>query len=199
MHLSKLKKLAVLSSALVLSANVSAVEFEVTPMLGQMFANDMKSSVDGSDLSVDSGSSFGVALSWQDTPNGQGQVLIQSTRHDFKSEVDNNTYDLDILYAHFNGVAQFRNPNYVSTVSLGLGGALFDSLSSEKFYPSATISFGTRHEMSPEFTVVTELRGYATLVDESDGMFCQGEVCHGFFGDSLWLQSSFSVGVAYKF
>jgi len=199
MHLSKLKKSAFLSSALLLSASASAVEFEITPMLGQMFANDMQSTLDGSDISVDSGSSIGIALSWQDTPNGQGQVLIQSTRHDFKSDVDDNTYDLDILYAHFNGVAQFRQPNYVSTVSLGLGGAFVDSLGSEKLYPSATISFGTRHEMSPEFTVITELRGYATLVDENDDMFCQADVCHGQFSDSIWLQSSFSVGVAYKF
>lgn len=199
MSISKPLKQSIALSILLATTSISAQEFEITPMFGQMFASDMKNTNDGSDLSVDSGSSFGIALAWQDTPNGQGQVLIQSVGHDFKSSVDENTYDLDILYAHFNGVAQFRQPNYISTVSLGFGGAVFDSINGEEVYPSATIAFGTRHEMANNFALITEIRGYATLVDESDDLFCQDEVCHSAFSDSLWLETSLSVGVSYKF
>ena len=107
---------------------------------------------------------------------------------------------LDITYAHFNGVALFRQQNYVTTLSLGVGGAYFDAeQGSEEVYPSASISFGTRYEFEDNMALVTELRAYATLIDDEDALFCQQEVCSANFTDSLWIDSSISIGIAIKF
>ena len=64
---------------------------------------------------------------------------------------------------------------------------------------SASVAFGTRYEFSKQVALVTELRAYATLIDEDDAMFCQQELCSANFKDSLWIDSSITVGIAYKF
>ncbi|WP_206483509.1 hypothetical protein [Thalassotalea sp. G2M2-11] len=179
--------------------SASAVEFEIQPFIGQMYSPDLQGSTSQTDLSVDNAMNYGIALSWQDSPNGLGQVMLNAVNHEFTSELDNKEYSLDILYAHFNGVALFRQQNYTTTVSLGLGGAYFDSDMSQELYPSATIAIGTRYEFSNNLALVTELRGYASIIDNDDNMFCQGETCHATFDDSLWSETNISIGFAYKF
>ncbi|MDG1751058.1 MAG: hypothetical protein P8I03_05265 [Thalassotalea sp.] len=181
------------------SFSAVATDFEVSAFLGQMYSSDLTEVSADNTLSVDTGGNFGVAVAWQDSPNGQGQIMLNVVSHDFYSDTDNQNHSLDIMYAHFNGIAQFRQQNYVTTVSLGLGGAYFDSEVSEELYPSATVAFGTRYEFSDNVALFTEIRGYASLVDDADNMFCENEICHAQFQDSLWIESNISIGIAIKF
>lgn len=180
------------------SNSVMANQFEISAMLGQMYSSDLVAS-DNSNINVESGSNIAVGIAWQESVNGQGQVLLNRVSHDFVGQ-NGSSDTLDITYAHFNGVALFRQQNYVTTMSLGVGGAYFDAnQGSEELYPSASIAIGTRYELSDNMTIVTELRAYATLIDEDDIMFCQQDVCNTSFDDSLWMDSSIAVGVAIKF
>ena len=193
----RLTSLAIISTLLTSTAAL-ANEVEVSVMLGQMYSSDLVAS-DGSDIDVDSAGNIAIGVAWQETKNGQGQVLLNRVSHDFKGENAEND-SLDIIYAHFNGVALFRQQNYVTTMSLGFGGAYFDADNgSDELYPSAAISFGTRYEFSDTMALVTELRAYATLVDEDDAMFCKAEICSANFDNSLWVDSTISVGIAMKF
>lgn len=184
--------------SLIVSKAVHANQLEISVMVGQMFGSDLVAS-DNSDISTDSGSNFAIGIAWEENVNGQGQVLLNRVSHDFVGEnAEKNS--LDITYAHFNGVALFRQQNYVTTLSLGFGGAYFDAdQGGNEVYPSASVAFGTRYEFSKQMALVTELRAYATLIDEDDAMFCQQELCSGNFKDSLWIDSSITVGIAYKF
>ena len=198
--MSYTKKIAkYLGLALFISSSSFATEFEITPFFGQTYGSDIISSDGNTDISVDSATNFGIGIAWQDSPNGQGQILFNSVSHDFESDLDGETYAIDILYAHFNGIAQFRQQNYVTTVSIGLGGAYFDTSGGSELYPSATVAFGTRYEFSDGFSLITEIRSYASLVDEKDNGFCSGETCTAQFDDALWLDTSISVGIAFKF
>lgn len=184
--------------ALFLSNTVRANQLEVSVMLGQMVSSDLVAN-DNNDISVDSGNNIAIGLAWQENINGQGQVLLNRVSHDFIGEnAEKNS--LDITYAHFNGVALFRQQNYVTTLSLGFGGAHFDAeQGSDELYPSASVAFGTRYEFSKQMALVTELRAYATLIDEDDAIFCLQDNCSANFTDSLWIDSSISVGIAIKF
>lgn len=193
-----LKKAFVLYVTL-FSFSAIASDFEVSAYLGQMYSSDLTDTSTDNTLSVDAGGNFGLAVAWQDSPNGQGQIMLNVVSHDFSSEADNQNHSLDIMYAHFNGIAQFRQQSYVTTVSLGLGGAYFDSDVSEELYPSATLAFGTRYEFSDRVALFTELRGYASLVDDADNMFCENEICHAQFKDTLWVESNISLGISIKF
>lgn len=194
---SQLIPIAMLCS-LSISNAVQANQLEVSVMAGQMYGSDLVAS-DSSDINTDSGSNIAIGIAWQENVNGQGQVLLNRVSHDFIGENAEQS-SLDITYAHFNGVALFRQQNYVTTLSLGFGGAHFDAeQGNNEVYPSASVAFGTRYEFSKQMALVTELRAYATLIDEDDAMFCQQDICSANFDNSLWIDSSIAVGIAIKF
>lgn len=176
-----------------------ASDFEITPFIGQMFASNVDSTIDGSKLSLDKGTNLGISFAWQDTPNGQGQVLLNFVSHDFNSPLDNQEHSLDIIYAHFSGIAQFRQQHYVTTFSLGLGGAYFDVDSENDLYPSLTAAIGTRYEFADNLALVTEIRGYMSLIKENEQLFCQDGLCSAKFNETLWTETTLSVGLAYSF
>lgn len=194
---SHLTSLAIACTVL-MSNTAIANELEISAMLGQMYSSDLVTS-DNSDISTDSGNNIAIGLAWQESVNGQGQVLLNHVSHDFVGQNGSNE-SVDITYAHFNGVALFRQQNYVTTLSLGVGGAYFDAnQGNEELFPSASLAFGTRYEFSQQMALVTELRAYATLIDEDNTMFCQQDVCSANFTDALWIDSSIAVGIAVKF
>lgn len=188
-----------LSLFLLPMSTVNAQDIEITPFVGQMFSSDLQDGTSGETLSVDSATSIGLGIAWQDTPRGQGQILLNYVSHDFDNLAGDEAHSLDIIYAHFNGIAQFKQQNYVTTFSIGLGGAYFDTDESEELYPSATVAIGTRYEFSNNLALVTELRTYASLVDEDDQSFCSNDSCYAQFEEALWIETAVSVGLAYKF
>jgi hypothetical protein len=198
MKVTTILKSSALIFSLLLANVVSANQFEVSVMVGQMSSSDLLAS-DNRDIDVDAGSNIAIGLAWQESINGQGQILLNRVSHDFTGENAEKS-SVDIVYGHFSGVAMFRQENYVTTLSLGVGGAYFDAENAgDELYPSATISFGTRYEFSDAVALVTELRAYATLIDEDDTIFCRESICAANFEDSLWIDSSISVGIAVKF
>jgi len=194
---TRLTPLAIICT--LLSSNTAlASQLEISAMFGQMYSSDLIAS-DSSNIDVDSASNIAIGIAWQENTNGQGQVLLNRVSHDFTGENSEND-SIDIIYAHFNGVALFRQQNYVTTMSLGFGGAYFDANNGgEEVYPSASVSFGTRYEFSENMALVTDLRAYATLVDEDDAMFCRQDICNANFDSSLWIDTAISVGIAMKF
>tara|TARA_R110001592_G_scaffold13715_7_gene62585 strand:- start:2135 stop:2689 length:555 start_codon:yes stop_codon:yes gene_type:complete len=176
-----------------------ARDIEITPFIGQMFSADLINSQNGTDLVVTDDKNYGLAIAWQDSPNGQGQILLNTVSHDFISSSDQQEHSFDITYLHFSGVTQLKQQNYVTTISLGIGATYFETDSKDEIYPSLTMAFGTRYELSKNIALVTELRGYASYIEEDNQLFCQETICHALLEDGLWLDGSISVGLAIKF
>jgi hypothetical protein len=194
-----IRSLTVCVTTLLLPISTHAAGIEITPYIGQMISSDLTNSQDGTDLIVDGASNYGLALAWKDSPNGQGQVLFNTVSHDFISSSDSLEHSFDVSYLHFSGITQLKRQNYITTVSLGIGGTYIETDNKDDIYPSFTIAFGTRYELSKSFAIVTELRGYASYLKDDNQLFCQGTTCHALIEDSLWLEGSFSVGFAVKF
>ena len=172
--------------------------YEFTPYIGYVISSDIGSDNSG-DVELSNDAHIGFGLAWQDSPNGQGQILVNYVTHDFDNVIDGSSEDLKLLYAHFNGIAQFRQHNYVTTFSIGLGGTYMDSDYESGLYPSATVAFGTRYEFSPFFALTTELRSYITLTDEDEDFFCKNSVCAAQFDDALYIDNAISIGLAFAF
>jgi hypothetical protein len=187
------------AAVLLLPFSTSARDIEITPYIGQMFSSDLVNSENSENLIVDDASNYGLAIAWQDSPNGQGQILFNTVRHDFISSADLLEHSFDVTYLHFSGVTQLKQQNYVTTVSLGFGGTHFKTDDKDEIYPSLTIAFGTRYELSKSFAIVTELRGYASYIADDNQLFCQGTTCHALLEDGIWLEGTVSVGFAFKF
>mgnify|MGYP000106084223 CR=1 FL=1 len=185
--------------SLFVSMSLPAVEFEITPMVGQTFSPDL---VDGNNvhaISTSNEPNFALAFAWQDSPTGQGQILVNYISRDFIDEVNQFQHSFDTIYTHFNGVAFFKEQNYVTTVGLGIGATYFDSAYDNEIYPSLTFALGTRYELSDSLSLTTELRAYATLTDENDTLFCQNDICAAHFDGAIWFDSQLSLGLAYRF
>jgi hypothetical protein len=188
------------AAALLVTLTTYARDIEITPFIGQMSSSDLIGTQgDGTDLVINGTNNYGLAIAWQDSPKGQGQILFNTVSHDFISTADLQEHSFDVTYLHFSGVAQFKQRYYVTTVSLGVGGTYFDTENKEEIYPSITIAFGTRYELSKTFAIVTELRGYASYIEEDNQLFCEGITCHALLDQSMWLEGSISVGFAMKF
>lgn len=187
------------SVLLLLPFTSHARDIEITPFIGKMFSADLINSQNGTDLVVTDDKNYGLAIAWQDSPNGQGQILLNTVSHDFISSSDLQEHSFDITYLHFSGVTQLKQQNYVTTISLGIGATYFETDSKDEIYPSLTMAFGTRYELSKNVALVTELRGYASYIEEDNQLFCQESICHALLEDGLWLDGSISVGLAIKF
>ncbi|MBA6351310.1 hypothetical protein [Colwellia sp. BRX9-1] len=187
------------SVLLLLPFTSHARDIEITPFIGQMFSSDLINSQNGTDLVVTDDKNYGLAIAWQDSPNGQGQILLNTVSHDFISSSDQQEHSFDITYLHFSGVTQLKQQNYVTTISLGIGATYFETDSKNEIYPSLTMAFGTRYELSKNVALVTELRGYASYIEEDNQLFCQESICHALLEDGLWLDGGISVGLAIKF
>lgn len=181
------------------STPIMATQFEVTPYIGIMSSSDLTVPETNTSISVDTATHFGIAVAWQESPNGQGQVLVNYASHDFVLGDDNQTSSVDVVYAHFNGIALFKQQSYITTVSIGLGAARFSGDGGSEIAPSFTAAIGTRYEISKEAAIVTELRAYASLMQDGDTLFCQTDICAAEYNDTTWIDTSISVGFSYKF
>jgi hypothetical protein len=188
------------AAAVLMTLTTHAQDIEITPFIGKMTSSNLISTQDNSiDLAADDANNYGLAIAWQDSPKGQGQVLFNTVSHNFISTSDLQKHSFNVTYLHFSGVAQFKQRYYVTTVSLGVGGTYFDTENKEEVYPSLTIAFGTRYELSKTFAIVSELRGYASYIEEDNQLFCEGTTCHALLDKSMWIEGSISVGFAVKF
>jgi len=175
-----------------------ANKLELTPYIGSMFSSDLQSVDTENRLGVSDDLHFGLALAWQESKTGQGQILINYVGHQISK--DQGEHDkFDLVYAHFSGVGHYGKSGYITTLGLGIGASYMKSSFDDGFYPSSTISIGTRYLISKELTFVTELRAYATLVKEEDNIFCHNNECLAVFEGAIWLDTSISIGFAYRF
>jgi len=181
------------------STNLQAIELEITPMVGQVSSSDLANDDETTTLSTNNEHNIALAFSWKDSPTGQGQVLINYVSRDFTDDINQSTHSFDTIYTHFNGIALFKERNYITTVSLGIGATYFSSDFDHVIYPSLTVAIGTRYEFSDNLAFITEMRAYATLTDEDDTLFCQNNNCLAHFDSALWLDGQVSIGLAYRF
>ncbi|MBL4941658.1 MAG: hypothetical protein JKY81_08335 [Colwellia sp.] len=185
--------------ALCFSINLQAVEFEVTVLAGQTFSPDLANGDNNSSFTTTDEPNIALALAWQESLTGQGQILINYISRDFTDDINQPTSSFDTLYTHFSGVAFFKDRNYITTVGLGIGATYFNSDFDEVIYPSLTVAVGTRYEFSDSLAFITELRAYATLTDDNDTLFCQNDSCLAQFDRAVWFDGQISIGLAYRF
>ncbi|MGV2872640.1 hypothetical protein [Colwellia sp. E150_009] len=181
------------------STNLQAAELEVTTLIGKTFSPDLMNDDYTIKLASTDEPNFALAFAWQDSPAGQGQILINYISRDFTDTIDQSTHSFDTVYTHFSGVSLFKERKYITTVGLGIGTTYFNSDFDSALYPSLTFAVGTRYEYSNNLVFVTELRAYATLTDDDDTLFCQDDNCVAQFERAVWLDSQISIGFAYRF
>jgi hypothetical protein len=109
---------------------------------------------------------------------------------------------LTVSYLHIGGTNFFEGPiGRGAYVAGGLGATIFspglDGFRSET-RPSLAVGFGYLLPLAGPLALRVELRGYATLVNSSGGLFCSGGCVVSIRGDSL-TQGEVLIGVGARF
>lgn len=112
------------------------------------------------------------------------------------------SFALDITYLHLGGTNFFEGPiGRGPYVAGGLGATVFspglDGFRSET-RPSLAVGIGYLLPLAGPLALRVELRGYATLVNSSGGLFCSGGCVLTIRGDSL-TQGEVLIGVGARF
>jgi hypothetical protein len=196
----------ILGGAALLALTLPGQAVEITPFAEYVFSDDLIIEGTEQNVDVDDTAAFGVVVGWPSDTGGQGQVSLSYGSYDFSSYA-NDTYtesSFDLLYAHFSGVAEYRQQNYSTTVSFGVGATFIDAdQGSSSTYPSLTAALGTRYSLSEQLSLVTELRVYGTFAEDDSTIFCSsnasGSNCIAQFDGSFWVDGALRLGVAYKF
>lgn len=181
------------------SQHATATEFEIMPLVGYTFSPDLNNGENTNSIPTTDEQNFGLAFSWQDSAKGQGQILVNYVSRDFTNDVTQTTHSFDTLYAHFNGIAFFKEKSYTTTVGIGVGATYFDTDYDDAIYPSFTASLGTRYEFSDNLALITEIRAYATIAKDDDRTFCNEDTCLAQFDSGIWVDAQASIGIAYRF
>ena len=188
-----------------------ATGLEISSYLGYTFSPKLANSDNNDSISVDDNTNFSLGFAWQENVakrvknKGQGQILINYISRDFTAieaindENSKGIHSFDTLYVHFNGVSFIQESGYNTTISLGIGASYFDSDFDSAIYPSLSTAIGTRYELSSQFSFITEVRAYATLVKDDEPLFCQNDSCIAYFDNGLWFDANISIGLAYRF
>jgi hypothetical protein len=193
------KVIITLSCLQTFSISAFAGDIEITSMLGYTNSPELTDKDRTTEIETTNEPNIAFAFSWKDYPNGQGQILVNYISRDFIDNIDQSTHSFDTVYAHFSGIAFYKERNYTTTIGMGVGATYFNSDFDNAVYPSVTFALGTRYTLSENLTFITEIRAYATLTKDDDTVFCKNESCIAHFDDTIWLDKQFSIGLAYSF
>lgn len=155
------------------------------------------------DLEMNEGGSAGLMLGI--TTNDPGNIYLLFSRHNtdlrqglLSSEV---LTDLDVNYFHLGGTLYFPNGHFKPYITASAG---LTQLRPDKQYSSETnfsmgFGGGVAYELTDNVSLFADIRGYATFVNSTGGLFCNETRCvWQIEGDLMW-QGQTNIGVAVTF
>ncbi|RTR40872.1 porin family protein [Shewanella canadensis] len=109
--------------------------------------------------------------------------------------------DLNVDYFHLGGSLFFPNGNFKPYVTASLGLTQMrpgDNYSTESRF-SMGFGAGIEYQMTDAFSLFADARGYATFVNSSSALFCDGGNCLWSISSDIMWQGQANLGVKLKF
>ncbi|ABV35582.1 conserved hypothetical protein [Shewanella sediminis HAW-EB3] len=109
--------------------------------------------------------------------------------------------DLNVDYFHLGGSLYFPNGNLKPYVTASLGLTQMrpgDNYSTESRF-SMGFGAGIEYQMTEAFSLFADARGYATFVNSSSALFCDGGDCLWSISSDIMWQGQANLGVKLKF
>jgi hypothetical protein len=194
--------------ALFVPVSAMAQGFEITPFIGYQFGGDAYDYWSGTSVSLDDGSTYGLALDIPVGHFGDSFVEIYWSRHDSGARTygfEPISLDLDVDVWQIGGMHEFPgyNPNVRPYVAATVGATSFRANApwsgSDTFF-SAGLGGGVKIMMSNHVGLRLDARGLANFVGTGGGSLgCGPNGCwFGFSNDVLW-QFEASAGLTIAF
>lgn len=186
-------------------ASAAEPSFSVTPMLGWR-AGGRLDVVDTHDRrSLDDASSFALALNLKQAPGRHYEALYSRQQSSF-ARAGGEPLKLDIEYLHVGGMLTWPRHRFESFITGTLGATRLDPRgpAGSRTRPSISLGLGLRIPFNRHLALRLETRGYLTLTDGDEEIFClsappeQAGCAARYSGNSL-LQFEALAGVSIGF
>ncbi|GAA0785054.1 MULTISPECIES: outer membrane beta-barrel protein [Pseudomonadati] len=155
------------------------------------------------DLDMSEGGSSGLIVGM--TTNDPGNMYFLFSRHNTDLRQGGLSSDilteLEVNYFHLGGTLYFPNGNINPYITASAG---LTQLRPDKQYSSETnfsmgLGGGVAYELTDNVSIFADIRGYATFVNSTGGLFCNQASCiWQIEGDLMW-QGQTNIGVAVSF
>jgi hypothetical protein len=166
---------------------------------------DLIEATTGNQLHADTTPSFALALDLALEPRKQLQLFYSRQKTELNSEFPAAPlrFPLRIEYLHIGGTVFFDEIGNGGYAVAGVGATRLtpdaDGLKAE-VKPSANIGFGYMLPIVPGLALRMEVRGYATLIDSSGGMFCRDSTgCAVSIKGNAFYQGEGLIGLTARF
>lgn len=193
------RHLVVYSLLSVVAGALPARDVEVAPQVGGRFGGELTDEATNRDVSLDSGTAFGlevdVALA------GEGRYLrLFWSRERTEAELPDPALPpqpLTLDYLHFGGVYRLTQRTVHPYVAAGVGLMVIDADDSEVF-PSASLAGGVRWPIGSRLALWIEGRGIATFETGEAQLVCGGGCVLGLSGGGFF-QTEIQTGLSVRF
>jgi len=193
---------ALLGAGLIFPTIASAVEVEISPMVGYRFGGEFTDAVTDKDMDVKEAASYGLAVDVEYAPGRMVEVFY--SRQSTEIEDVTPSFDVDVEYFQIGGVAEYPQPKYTPYAVGTLGATRFSpdgDLDSETQF-SLTFGGGVKWFLNDNWAIKLEGRAFFTVFNSQTEVFCVssgGAVCLFRASGSLMWQVEANAGVTFRF
>lgn len=207
----KLRRLPIIALCLLLPAAAHAQKVELTPFFGYRVGGDFVNEYGDAftfnvDTEVDDGPSYGLSLGFEVARNLQLELFWSHQEseliEDSLFDEDFTFFDLDVDYYHIGILYQWTPGQVHPFVVFSIGATRFapgPPGGGDESRFSVSLGGGFKLMFSDHVGIRFEGRGFSTLVDDDDEVFCQGTFCRGRYEDEYLVQGEFRTGLVFAF
>ena len=184
-------------------------KFELTPFAAYRGGGTFEEKDGSSEFELQESNAWGLILNGEVSANTQWEVMYssQSTSVDtIGSNPDEPAFDLDLEYLHLGGTYLFDGERVQPFIAATLGASRFSpqpSGFSSSTFVSGSLGGGWKINMAKHLALRIEMRGYASLVDDDNRLFCEssdtGSGCLLILEGSFFTQWEARAGLTFRF
>lgn len=189
------------------SSLLAANDLEFAPFTGHRFGGSFEFDTDYSRMDVDNSTDWGFTISQAASDSTRYEFLYSHQDSSLADTTDpNNAFGLDIHYVHLGGTVDVHTLNYneekiTPYITGGLGMTIMNP--SHRGYDDETrfslsVGGGLKWYPTERLGIRFEMRGYSTLIDSNETLFCDAGCNLQIEGDAF-PQFETNLGLIFSF
>ncbi|MEW8508682.1 MAG: outer membrane beta-barrel protein [Candidatus Thiodiazotropha sp.] len=189
------------------SSLLAGNDLEFAPFAGQRFGGSFELDSDYSRMDVDNSNDWGFTISQAASDTTRYEFLYSHQDSSLADTTDpDNAFDLDIHYVHLGGTVDVHTLNYrkekiTPYITGGLGMTIMNP--SHRGYEDETrfslsVGGGLKWYPTERLGIRFEMRGYSTLIDSNETLFCDAGCSLQIEGDAF-PQFETNLGLIFSF
>lgn len=200
---------SLLSISALMHSAIAAAEAFVAPFGGYGFGSNDFSTIDSntqeeSSVKIAESGHWGIMVGVTTPDPGSIYLLYshQSTEFSIGDNLNQSEVTgLDTDYLHLGGALYFPQGKFrpYITTSAGLTQMRPSGSFSNETHFSMAIGGGAEYQLTPDFSLFADLRGYATFIGSSQSLFCNSGNCKWLVDAELMWQGQVNLGAKLTF